>query len=299
MKVVITGASGLLGSECVAAAKSLGWEVVPFTRNELDLKAAQNAYGLLEDLAPDVIIHCAAETNVDLCESDPEHAKLINETASHELAIAAQKIGAKMVYISSCGIFDGLKRTPYTEEDAPSPLTEYAASKYQGELRVMDTSPDNLACRVGWLFGGGREQRKNFVEARRKEAASGGDMVSANDKWGSPTWAKDAAKRIIELIEKNARGVVHVANTGMASRYDYVSAIVKAFEPKREVVPVDSSKFKRTAPVPDSEVLECKRLGELGMEPMRPWQEALGYYLKSEYGGLINEQVSLGDVNNP
>ena len=287
MKVVITGAAGLLGSEFCAAVQNLGWEAVPFTRNELDLKSAQNASGLLEDLAPDVIIHCAAETNVDLCESDPEHAKLINETASHELALAAQKIGAKMVYISSCGIFDGLKRTPYTEQDAPSPLTEYAASKYQGELRVLETSPDNLACRVGWLFGGGREQRKNFVEARRKEAASGGDMVSANDKWGSPTWARDAAERIIALVERNAAGVFHVSNTGIASRHDYVSEIVRTFYPLKQVGSVDSSSFNRAAPVPDFEALESSRLEELGLRPLRSWQDAIQSYVALEYADLI------------
>ena len=287
MKVVITGASGLLGSEFCAAVHNLGWEAVPFTRNELDLKAAQNAFGLLEGLAPDVIIHCAAETNVDLCERDPEHAKLINETASHELAIAAEKIGAKMVYISSCGIFDGLKRTPYTEKDSPAPLTEYAASKYQGELRVLETSPDNLACRVGWLFGGGREQRKNFVEARRKEAESGGDMVSANDKWGSPTWARDAAERIIELVERNATGVFHVSNTGIASRHDYVSEIVRIFYPSKEVGSVDSSSFNRAAPVPDFEALESSRLEEVGLPPLRSWQDAIQSYVELEYADLI------------
>lgn len=285
-KVAVTGSRGLLGSECVKLGSERGWEVVALTRNELNLEALDDFPRILSEISPDAVIHCAAETNVDLCERDPAWAQRINAEATGALARAAHQVGAKVVYIGSCGIFDGKKRTPYLESDRPQPLTQYAASKFQGEAECLTADAGNLVCRVGWLFGGDTGQRKNFVEARRKEAATGKEMVSANDKWGSPTWARDAADRIVRLLEADASGICHVANSGIASRQDYVTAIVQSFEPDRTVEGVDSSHFPRSAPVPDFEALASERFDEWGLEAMPDWKHALKRYVAMAYPSL-------------
>ncbi len=283
--VVVTGAAGLLGSECVNALRKLGWDPLPWTRADLDLEFPDPGCDALRAARPAAVIHCAAETHVDKCEGEPQLADRVNEAATGALAGAARDVGARFVYIGSCGIFDGKKRTPYLETDSPQPLTRYALSKYRGELRALEADPANLICRVGWLFGGSRNQRKNFVEARRKEALTGKPMVSANDKWGSPTWAADAAQRIVELLEAGASGIFHVANSGIASRQDYVAAIVEAFDPTISVAGVDSSNFPRPAPVPDVEVLASGRLDEVGLQPLPDWRTALERYIQLEYPG--------------
>lgn len=285
-KVAVTGARGLLGSECVELCSKRGWEVVALSRNELDLEAFEDFPGILTGISPDAVIHCAAETNVDLCEREPAWANRINAEATGALARAAHQVGAKVVYIGSCGIFDGKKRTPYLESDLPQPLTQYASSKFRGEAECLTVDAGNLVCRVGWLFGGDTGQRKNFVEARRKEAATGKEMVSANDKWGSPTWARDAADRIVRLLEVDASGVCHVANSGIASRQDYVTAIVQTFEPGRLVKGVDSSHFPRSAPVPDFEALASERFDEWGIGAMPDWKDALRRYVTMAYRSL-------------
>jgi dTDP-4-dehydrorhamnose reductase len=280
MRILITGAAGLLGNELVQSVQAKGWEAIAASRTDWDLANPEGATLLIGKYKPDVTIHCAAETNVDKCELDPAWAKLINEDATAVLAAAVQASGSRFVYISSCGIFSGDSRLPYLETDAPQPRTVYAASKYNGELRALDANPKFLVCRVGWLFGGSLTQKKNFVEARRKEALTGKPMMSANDKWGSPTWAKHAADRILELIDVSASGIAHVANGGVASRHDYVCGILAAVKSTATVQAVDSSNFKRAAPVPDFEAISSLRNGEWGMSSLPSWQDALADYVK-------------------
>ena len=221
---------------------------------------------------------------MDKCETDPAHAARINTAATVELAEACVQAGAALIYVSSCGIFDGNSREPYLETESPRPRTFYARSKFDAEGRVLAASPRNLVCRVGWLFGGSVDQKKNFVEARRKEALKGGTMLSASDKWGSPTYARDAAERIIELFSRGAAGVVHVANVGVASRYEYVREIVVALNLEVEVRPADSSAFRRAAPVPDFEAIASCRDAELGVPAMDDWRSALRRYISETYG---------------
>lgn len=282
-KVVVTGARGLLGTEFMSICEDRGWTAIAMNRDVTDLAHPEQANRFICEHAPDAIIHCAAETNVDLCEREPEWAVRINEQATQAIAMAALKIRAKMVYIGSCGIFDGTQNSPYAESVLPRPLTRYAASKLAGEGRTLDADAANLVCRVGWLFGGSRDQRKNFVEARRRECFDEKPMISANDKWGSPTWGRHAAKRIVELLCLDASGVHHVANTGIASRHDYVNEIVKAFNPLKPVTGVDSSHFPRSAPVPDCEALTSQRLSELSLDPLPDWRKALLEYIQTEY----------------
>lgn len=282
-RIAITGATGLLGSALVHVATTGGDEVIPIRREDWDLSHPASIHSLVEKIKPRLIVHCAAATNVDWCESDAAKAATMNTDATGMLAEAATASGARLVYISSCGIFDGRSRVPYTEADVPAPLTAYARTKFEAEDRVWAVHPRGLVCRVGWLFGGSRLQKKNFVEARRRETQTAKRLVSANDKWGSPTWVEDAAGRILELARLGASGVVHVANSGVASRFDYVHRIVKNLRVDAVVEGVDSGHFKRSAPVPDFEALASTRLSALGLVPLRFWGTALDTYMAREF----------------
>jgi len=286
-KIAVTGAAGLLGSEILNEIDRIGAIGISIERAELDLSQSGAALPVLANLEPKVVIHCAAETNVDKCETDPGHAYRVNTEATFEIAQACRKIGARLVYISSCGIFDGKSRIPYIENDVPFPVTHYARSKFAAEEKVQSLNSQNLVCRVGWLFGGGIEKKKNFVEARRKEALKAAKMVSAVDKWGSPTYAQHAAERIVALATKGVSGLMHVANSGVASRYDYVCAIIDIFGLPVPVEPADSSQFRRAAPVPDFEAISSSRLESLGLTALPHWRVALESYISKAYPGHI------------
>jgi dTDP-4-dehydrorhamnose reductase len=283
-RVFLTGARGLLGSEFAAQAAASGWPVRAVTRDDFDLARPESlAAAFRRDPCP-LMIHCAAETNVDACEEDPDHADRCNRQAPLALARAVHEVGGRLVFVSSCGIFDGRKPTPYTEDDAPAPLTHYAASKAAAEDALLHDFPATLIVRVGWLFGGGPEQKKNFVAARCREAAGKSEVLSAGDKSGSPTWTRDVVGQVFALLDQGAAGIVHTANTGMASRAEYVAEILRLAGSPTTVRPVSSAAFPRRAPVPDNEALASIRLSEFGLTS-RPWQEALKFYITDPLGG--------------
>lgn len=188
-----------------------------------------------------------------------------------------------MVFISTCGLFDGKKDGGYDEYDSPNPLTIYAKSKYEAEKTIHSICPRHFIIRVGWLFGGNVNHKKNFIANRWSESKNKTEIVSANDKFGSPTYSMDVAKKIMEIVESGIYGTYHVANKGKCSRYDYVSKIVQLFEVDVKVKPVDSSYFPRSAPVPDSEAIENYNLKLMGKDDLRTWDKALEDYISHRF----------------
>jgi dTDP-4-dehydrorhamnose reductase len=230
---------------------------------------------------PDCVVHTAAFTNVDESERSPELAYMVNTLGSCNVALACADAGAVMVYVSSCGVFDGKKGKPYTEFDQPSPLTHYHRSKYLGEESVARFCRRHFIVRPGWLFGGNLQHKRNFVEGRRREAMSKHEIVSANDKFGSPTYTVDFAKQVLDLIETQAFGTYHVANLGFASRYEYVMETIRCLGLPNQVTAVESDFFPRLAPVPDCEALDNMCLRMRGILIMRPWPEAMQDYVRN------------------
>lgn len=283
MRVLITGGQGMLGTDVSAMFKREGVNVVEYSHAQMDIVDREATRRIIIAQEPDSVIHCAARTNVDACQVDPDMAYAVNTVGTINVALACAEIGAVMVYISSCGVFDGQKAAPYNEFDAPHPLTHYHNSKYQGELYVRDFCSKYFVVRPGWLFGGHPTHSKNFVAARACEARSKSIIESADDKFGSPTYTYDLAEVLIELMRTTAYGVYHVANTGMASRYQYVSEIIRQLGLSAEVRPVDSGQFPRAAPVPNWEALDNMGLRIRGFPPMRPWQEALSEYIHTRF----------------
>jgi dTDP-4-dehydrorhamnose reductase len=279
MKVLVTGSDGMLGQDICAIFNERGFTVDEQTIFTMDITDYDQVMRTIGAVHPDAVIHTAAHTNVDECQEKPDLAFATNAVGTANIAQACQAIDAILAYVSSCGIFDGAKAAPYHEFDRPAPLTRYANSKYQGELAVRDFCRKYYIVRPGWLFGGASGQPKNFVAARQREAMKKDVIVSAGDKFGSPTYTRDFARKLAELLPSRRYGVYHLANAGVASRYDYVAGIIRALGLPNPVEPVSSDHFQRSAPVPDWEALDQMMLRLHGFEMLRPWQDALAEYV--------------------
>jgi dTDP-4-dehydrorhamnose reductase len=283
MKAVVTGASGILGTDIVKELKKHSWEVLEFTSKNIVLDDIADVRAKILPFQPDVIIHSAAMTNVDLCEDDREAAIRINVLGTHNISLVAAQLQARVVYISSCGVYGNGKAEPYNELDATKPLNYHHYTKLIGEQRITDHNYRYLILRAGWLFGGDKEQRKNFVEARRKEAATAQMMRSAGDKFGSPTYTVDLAQQLMVLLDADVFGIFNAVNTGRASRFDYVAEIVQQLGLSTPVEMVDSNAFPRRANMPDNEVLDNMQLRLRGLNIMRDWKAALKSYIDLTY----------------
>lgn len=283
MKVFLTGSSGILGTDIQSELEKENHEVLGFNSQNIRLGNRTEVEKKVCDFKPDVLIHSAAMTNVDLCEDDKDAAVEINITGSNNMAIAAAKNNIPIVYISSCGVYGNKKKSAYTELDEPEPITYHHYTKFEGEKKVREISNFHLIIRPGWLFGGTQNHQKNFVEARRKEALLNPVMKSAADKFGSPTYTLDLAKQIIKLLDINALGTYNLVNTEPASRFEYIAQILLELGYTNTLLPVDSKAFPRRANMPDNEVLENYNLSLLKGQKMRTWKEALKDYISNTY----------------
>ena len=277
MKVLITGSQGMLASDLARVWSAAGHQVTGMSHAELDITNADQVTSAMEQISPDLLVNTPG-IGVDTCELEPEKGFQIHTWAGATVARECEKTGASLVYISTCGVFgDEVKN--YSEYDPVVLKTQYARSKYLGEQAAMAACPRTFVIRPGWLFGGSPEHQRNFVYQRYLEAKKSPVLRSANDKFGSPTATAELAEKIMSLVATEVYGLYHITNSGRASRYDYVKAIVDAFGLSTTVEPVDSSAYPRPAPVPDCESLDNVNLRFLGLSPMSSWQEAVQRYV--------------------
>ena len=277
-KILITGSQGMLATDLLKAAAGAGLDAVGLNHGELDITQPASVRKALEQIKPDLVINTPG-IGVDACQLSPPEGYLIHTWAPSVLAANCHRVGAAFMYVSTCGLFgDEVKH--YHEYDPVTLKTEYARSKYLGELEAVRRCPRTYVIRPGWLFGGGPEQPRNFVYQRYLEARQKPLVKSASDKFGCPTYTGELAAKMLELIGTEEFGLYHVTSSGGASRYEYVKCIVEAFGLDTVVEPVDSSAYPRNAPVPDCEMLEGLNLRFLGLAPMEPWQDAIGRYVQ-------------------
>ncbi len=274
---LVLGAGGMLGRELARVLEEAFPATVSATRAEADVTDRFRLAAEVERLRPDVVINCAAYTDVDGCETDPEKARRVNVEGAGNAARAAAAAGCPVIHISTDFVFDGRKAAPYTEDDTPAPLSEYGRSKHEGERRVAALAPDHLIVRTSWLYGSGRS---NFVDAIRARARNGGTLRVVDDQFGSPTYVFDLARAVLRLMERDARGLVHFANAGICSRHDMARFILEAggFRGVR-LEPIKTGEAGRIAVRPACSALDTARYTRLTGETPRTWQEALRDYL--------------------
>lgn len=254
------------------------YDVIKASKEELDITNYKNVREIIVNYRPKYIIHTASLTNVDLCEEDKKLAMNVNCIGTKNIAKCANIVNSKLVYISTCGLFgDEIKE--YSEEDEVTLKTEYSKSKYAGENVVKKLCSEYYIIRPGWLFGGNINHRKNFVYNRYLEAQKKDVLISAGDKFGCPTYTSDLCDKIMELLETDKFGTYHISNRGSASRYLYVKKIIETFKLKNVVLEKDSTYFKRSAPVPDCEIIQNRNLQKDGFQLLPEWEDAIERYI--------------------
>jgi dTDP-4-dehydrorhamnose reductase len=274
MKVTILGASGLLGKALMREWN--GDEVVGLGSREVDIRDADKVRQVVEKARPDWIVLAAAYTNVDACESQPDLAFAVNRDGAVNVAQAAKRAGAKLLFLSSDYVFDGKKTSPYETGDARNPQSVYGRSKAEAEVGLLEVLPECCIARTSWLFGTGG---KCFPDTILKLAASRPALDVVNDQRGGPTYSVDLARAIIELCHKDARGIVHLTNAGDCSWFEFAREIVQSAGLATEVRPVSSQQMARPAPRPAYSVLSSKSLRQYGVS-VPTWQDALQRYLQ-------------------
>jgi dTDP-4-dehydrorhamnose reductase len=274
MRVTIFGASGLLGKALMREWN--GDTVTGLTSHAADIRDAKRVLDVVQETNPEWVVLAAAYTDVDGCEGNPDLAFAVNRDGAVNVAVAAKKVGARLVFLSSDYVFDGKKTTPYEIEDARNPQSVYGRTKAEAEIKLLDLLPDCCIARTSWLFGIGG---KCFPDTILKLAASRPALDVVNDQRGCPTYSVDLAQAIVELCRKDASGIVHMTNAGDCSWFEFAQEIVSGGGLAAVVRPVSSQQMARPAPRPSYSVLSPARLQALGIE-MPSWRDALRRYLE-------------------
>ncbi|NNU91008.1 dTDP-4-dehydrorhamnose reductase [Anoxybacillus sp. CHMUD] len=276
-KVVVTGAKGQLGTEVVEQFRQMGWDVYGYGKDELDVTDAQQVMGRLEYIRPHVVVHAAAYTKVDEAEKEREQAFLINTYGTRNVAVAAEKVGAKLVYVSTDYVFDGRRKEPYDEFTNTHPINVYGKSKLAGEQFVCHFHSKFFIVRTSWVFGA---HGSNFVKTMLRLAKEKKEIFVVNDQRGCPTYAVDLAHSIYELAQTEKYGLYHISNTGQCSWYEFAQAIFTEACVDVPIHPCRTEDYPRLAARPSYSVFDHMALRLNGFEPLRHWREALQQFLR-------------------
>jgi dTDP-4-dehydrorhamnose reductase len=274
MRVLITGAAGMLGQDLVGASVDAGHVLAALPRAELDITDPVAVESAVRAARPDVVFNCAAYTNVDGCETNVETALAVNGEGAGNVARAAAGAGAWIVHVSSDYVFDGAKREPYVESDAPAPLSQYGRSKLAGERAVAEGAPNgHTIVRSSWLFGA---HGPCFPSTILRLAGERDQLSVVDDQVGCPTFTAHLAEALLALGAERPVGVVHVAAAGQCSWYEFAEAIVEAAGVACEVRPGRTEDLGRPAPRPAYSVLRSERAGA----PSLPdWRDGLAGFI--------------------
>jgi len=277
--ILVTGSNGMVGSYVkeIFNDEELALTDIP----EMDVTKKELVFGLVEKHQPKLVLHLAAESDVDKCEQEIDHAYRTNSLGTYNVALACQKYGAEMVYISTGGVFNGKAKQIHTEFDQPDPANEYSKAKYEGEKIVRDLLTKYYIFRAGWMIGGGPAKDKKFVGKIIELCKKRPELEVVSDKYGSPTFARDFVKGIKKIIKTGNYGLYHLVNTGICNRHEIALEIVKLLGVSVKVKPVGSDRFPLPAPRAASEAMRNYKLDLLGINPMPNWQTALAEYVKS------------------
>ena len=276
MKVLVTGAGGMLGQDVASVARGLKHEVVALTRDDLDITDPRRVERTIARERPGAVINCAAWTDVDGAEQNEEQASRVNGEGAGFVASAAANVEAKTLYVSTDYVFDGSKKGPYLESDETNPIQAYGRSKLAGERATALADSRSFIVRSSWLYGPGGG---NFVETMLRLGAGDAPVLVVNDQVGSPTYTGHLAIGLVRLIDSTAYGVHHMAGTGSCSWYEFALEIFKTAGVEAKVMAATSDMLDRAATRPANSVLECGREAPIRLPE---WRRGLADYLERE-----------------
>jgi dTDP-4-dehydrorhamnose reductase len=269
----------MVGKAVCRHCESRGDHVVAADHTTLDIADANRVLTVLADSKPDVVINCAAWTDVDGCERDASRAFAANSWGPQNLARACRLTGAGFITISTDYVFDGTKEGFYTQRDDPNPQSVYAASKLEGEIRARDSYARTIIVRSGFIFG---PEGKNFLSTVVKRIANGESMKAISDSFGTPTYALDLAKRLRELAELDLPGLFHVVNDGDGVSYEeFARAASKLLRKNAVIEPVTEASLNRPAARPRNSRMKCLLSEALHLDHLPPWRDALQSFVHS------------------
>jgi dTDP-4-dehydrorhamnose reductase len=273
VKILVTGAAGMLGSDVVRAAEFVNHQVVGLSHADLDVADRLTVARRMLEERPDAVINCAAYTDVDGAEDDLEGAMDINAEAAANVSVAANEISAKVLYPSTDYVFDGSKSEPYLESDEPRPQSIYAQTKLAGEHETAGANPRHYVVRSSWLFG---TAGRNFVETMLSLARDHGEVLVVRDQVGSPTYTAHLADALVRLVDTEAFGLHHLASQGECSWFGFAQEIFSQAGVECRVMSCTTEEFGRRAPRPSYSVLGTERREALYLPH---WKEGLASYL--------------------
>jgi dTDP-4-dehydrorhamnose reductase len=273
VKIFITGHRGQLGLALKSALK--GHKLFGGDLPDWDMTDPDQVKRAFAESMPDVVVHCAALTDVDYCAQHPDEAVRVNGVGTYNLAVTCREIGASLVAISTNEVFDGKSNRPYQEYDHRSPVNPYGYSKFVAEQVVERYAPHYMIVRTAWLYAPGGV---NFIHKILDRARSGQPLKVVTDEVGSPTYAVDLADAVAKLIEVGKPGIYHMVNDGACSRYEFAQEILRQSGIDVGIAPITSDAFDRPSSPPAYAPLQNVFGAALGVS-MRPWQDALAAYL--------------------
>lgn len=285
MKFLVTGVKGQLGFDVVQELERRGYETVGVDIEEMDITDESSVNRVMEEVKPQVVVHCAAWTAVDAAEDEENIPKVmaVNKTGTEYIAKSCKKFDAKMIYLSTDYVFDGQGEEPWKVDDQRNPLNIYGQSKYEGEIAIEKTLEKYFIVRISWVFG---KNGKNFVKTMLNLGKNHDRLTVVSDQVGSPTYTYDLARLLVDMAETEQYGIYHAANAGdYISWYDFTVEIMKQAGKiddtynHVEVVPVGSDQYPAKAKRPSNSRMDKSKLTENGFTPLPAWQNAVERYI--------------------
>ena len=277
MRIMVTGATGLLGQAVVREMARRGHRVQGVSTADFDLTDGPAVQAAVLALQPDAIVHCAAYTAVDKAESDAARCMAVNADGTRHLARAAEQAGAKLLYISTEYVFDGAGDQPHETDEAPAPLNVYGLSKRRGEEAVRETMTRFFILRISWLFGAGGG---NFVRTMLRLGRERDSVRVVDDQVGAPTYAPDLARLIADMIGTDCYGVYHAANGGECTFAGLAAAVMREAGLPCRVIPISTAEYPTAARRPLNSRLSMRSLDENGFARLPAWEDALIRFLQ-------------------
>src|SRR5687768_9445809 len=283
MKVVITGAGGLVGGSLARLFARRGDETLALARADLDVTDAAAVGRFIGSERPRLVVNCAV-LGVDVCEQDEAAARAVNVEAPRSLATAAAAASARLLHFSTNYVFDGERDEPYTEADETRPPNVYGRTKAAGERAALAADPRCLVVRTSWGFGAGKS---SSLSTAHRELRAGRRVRAIRDTWASVTYVEDLARRVEELLARRARGVFHVVNAGACTYEEFAREAARLVGLKEDeseplIETVTEAEMRRAAPRPRHTPMRSHASAALGLDPLRDWREALADYIRND-----------------